>query len=188
MMGLSAKFSGLQKFQRVLLTPEEVSARLEPLHRMHDQVKIVELRAARLKEVSRKTSRGVVENGSKLCQCNGCGLIEGSGRAAAQDHLLDRVLRLFFFRQALQLNLLARRSGRCKDRLFPAPLSYFLFGLKRRRVVHLKHGGILDLMLGKRDRLQAEHRNLAQGWRRTLRFAPDRYEAHGNFAPRIEIK
>src|ERR1700680_1599581 len=188
MMGLSAKFSGLQKFQRVLLTPEEVSARLEPLHRMHDQVKIVELRAARLKEGRRKTSGGVVENGSKLCQCNGCGLIEGSGRAAAQDHLLDRVLRLFFFRQALQLNLLARRSGRCNDRLLPAPLNHFLFGLKRRRIVHLKHGGIFDLALREWDRLQAERRSLSQGWQRTLRFAPDRYEAQGNLTSRIEIK
>jgi hypothetical protein len=30
---------------------------------MHDQVKIVELRAGRLKEVGRKTARGAIENG-----------------------------------------------------------------------------------------------------------------------------
>src|ERR1017187_2372178 len=111
-MGLGAERPLLQKLQDVLLTSEEVSARLEPLHRMHDQVKIVELLAGRLKEVSRKTSRGVVQNRRKLCQCNGCRLIERSGRAAAQDYLLDRVHRLFFFRRALQLNLLACRSGR----------------------------------------------------------------------------
>src|SRR5260370_25360175 len=155
---------------------------------MHDQVKIFELYAEGIKKVSRKTSRGAIENGGELVQCNRCSLIDRSGRAAAQNHLLDRVLRLFFFRQALQLNFLARQSGRCKDRLLPAPLSYFLFGLKRRRIVHLKHGRILDLTLRKRDRLQAERRSLSQGWQRTLRFAPDRYEAHGNLAPRIEIK
>src|SRR5271157_1996305 len=141
MMGLSAKFSGLQTFQSVLLTSEEVSARREPLHRMHDQVKIVKLHAGGLKEVSRKTSCGVVENGRKLCQRNGCRLIERSGRAAAQDHLLDRVLRQFSFRQAMQLNFFARRSGRCKDRWLSSPLSNFLCERKRRRVVHLKHGG-----------------------------------------------
>src|SRR6266478_7792958 len=64
---------------------------------MHDQIKIVKLPAGRLKEVSRKTSRGVVENGRKLCQCNRCRVIERSGRAAAQDYLLGCVLRLFFF-------------------------------------------------------------------------------------------
>ena len=62
MVRLGAKFSRLQKFQRSLLTMEEVCTRLEPLYRMHDQVKIVELRA-RLEEVSGKTSRGAVENG-----------------------------------------------------------------------------------------------------------------------------
>src|ERR1700677_1364460 len=123
---------------------------------MHDQVQIVELGAGSLKEVCWKTSRGVVENGGKLCQSNGCHLIERSGRAAAQDHLLDRVLRLFFFRQSLEPNCLACRSRSWEDLLLPAPLSYFLYGRKRRRVVHLKHGGIFDLALRKRDRLQAE--------------------------------
>src|SRR2546430_17483747 len=108
---------------------------------MHDQVKIVKLRAGRLKEVSRKTSRGGVENGRELCQCNGCSPIERSGRAAAQDYLLGRVLRLLLFRQALQLNLLARWSRGWKDRWLRAPLIYFLYRLKRRRIVHLKHGG-----------------------------------------------
>src|SRR4029077_4797794 len=112
MMGLGAEFPLLQKLQGVVLTPEEVSALLEPLHRMHDQVKIVKMRAGRLKEVSRKTSRGVVENGRKLCQRNGRGLIERSGRAATQDYLLDRILRFFFFRQPLEASCLARQSGR----------------------------------------------------------------------------
>ena len=70
---------------------------------MHDQVEIVELGAGRLKEVGWQTARGAVKNGRKLCQCNGCRLIEYSGRTATQDHLLDGVLRLFFFLQALQL-------------------------------------------------------------------------------------
>src|SRR5438034_10064128 len=82
---------------------------------MHDQVKIVKLRAGRLKEVGRKTSRGVVENGRKLYQCNGRRLIERSGRAAEQDYLLDRVLWLFFFRQTREANCLARQRGRWKD-------------------------------------------------------------------------
>ncbi len=73
---------------------------------MHDQVKIVKLRARRLKEVRRKTSRGAIENGGELCQCDGCRLVECSGRAAAQDHPLDRVLRPFFFRQSLEANCL----------------------------------------------------------------------------------
>src|SRR6266568_5432209 len=122
---------------------------------MHDQVKIVKLRAGRLKEVSRKTSRGVVENRRKLCQCSGRRLIKRSSRAAAQDYLLDRILRLFFFRQAGEADCLARQSGRWKDWWLAAPLIYFLYGVKRRRVVHLKHGGIFDLVLRKRDRLQA---------------------------------
>src|SRR5205823_5108871 len=79
---------------------------------MHDQVEIVKLRAGRLKEVSRKTSRGVVENGRKLCQGDGCRLIERSGRAATQDHLLNRVLREFFFWPAREANCLALRSRR----------------------------------------------------------------------------
>jgi len=79
---------------------------------MHDQVKIVKLRAGRLKEVGRKTSRGVVENGRKLCQCNGRRLIERSGRAATLDYLLDRILGLFLFRQPREGNCLARQSGR----------------------------------------------------------------------------
>src|SRR5690242_5798582 len=126
---------------------EEISARLEPLHRMHDQVSIVELCAGRLKEVSRKTQRGTVENGGELCQCNGRRLIERSSRAAAQDYLLDRLLWLFFFRQVREANFLARRSRRWKDWWLAAPLIYFLYGLKRRRVVYLKHGGIFDLVL-----------------------------------------
>src|ERR1039458_6170084 len=114
---------------------------------MHDQVKIVKLRARKLKEVGRKTSRGVVENGRKLCQCNRCRFIERSGRAAAQDYLLGRVLRLFFFRQAREGNRLGRQSGRWKYRWLPAPLRYLLCRLKRRRGVHLKHGWIFDLVL-----------------------------------------
>src|SRR5690242_9882319 len=114
---------------------------------MRDQVKIVKLRAGRLKEVSRKTSRGVVENGRKLCQCNGGCFIERPSRAAAQDYLLDRVLWLFFFRQAWEAHCLVRQSARWKDWWLAAPLIYFLYGLKRRRVVHLKHGGIFDLVL-----------------------------------------
>src|SRR5271163_4133052 len=106
MMGLGAEFPLLQKLQGVLLTPEKISARLEPLHRMHDQVKLVELLAGGLKEVSWKTWRGAVENGRKLCQRYGCRLIERSGRAAAQDHLLNRVLRLFFFRQSREAKCL----------------------------------------------------------------------------------
>src|SRR5260370_38365604 len=122
---------------------------------MHDEVKIVKLRAGRLKEVSQKTSRCGVENGRKLRQCNGRRLIERSGRAAAQDYLFDRVLRLFFFRQAREANCLARQSGRWKDWWLAAPLIYFLYGVNRRRVVYLKHGGTLDPVLGKQDRLQA---------------------------------
>src|SRR5579871_4803239 len=114
---------------------------------MHDQVKIVKLRAGTLKEVSRKTSCGVVKNGGELRQCNGCCLIERSGRAAAQDYLLGRVLRFFFFRQALEANCLARHSGRWKDWWLAAPLSYFLYRLERRHVVHLKHGGIFEFVL-----------------------------------------
>src|SRR5215467_13421794 len=114
---------------------------------MHDQVKIVKLRAGRLKEVSRKASCGVVENGRELCQCNGRRLIERSRRAAAQDYLLDCVLWLFFFRRAREANCLSRQSGRWKDWWLAAPLIYFLYGLKRGRVVYLKHGGIFDLVL-----------------------------------------
>src|SRR5262245_1988327 len=110
-MCLGAEFSLLEKFQSTRLTSEEVCARLESLHGMHDQVKIVELRAGRFKEVSRKTSCGVVENGRKLYQCYGCRLIKRSGRAAVQDYLLDRVLRLPFFRQVLEVNRLACRRG-----------------------------------------------------------------------------
>src|ERR1035441_537971 len=36
-MGLGAELSLSQKLQDVLITPEEVSPRLEPLHRMHDR-------------------------------------------------------------------------------------------------------------------------------------------------------
>src|SRR6266536_1539563 len=114
---------------------------------MHDQIKIVKLPAGRLKEVSWKSSRGAVKNGRKLCQCNGCRVIERSGRAAAQDYLLGRVLWLFFFLRARKMNCLARPSGRWKDWWLAAPLIYFLHRLKRRRVVHLKHGGIFDLVL-----------------------------------------
>src|SRR5437879_12094265 len=101
---------------------------------MHDQVKVVKLRAGRLKEVSRKTSRGVVENCRKLCQCNGRRLIERSGRAAAQDYLLDRVLRLFFFRQAREAHCLDSQSGRWKNWWVAEPLNHFLLGLQRRMI------------------------------------------------------
>src|SRR5271169_4180688 len=63
LVGLGAEFPFFQKLQGVALATEEVSTRLEPLHRMHDQVKVVELRTVRLKKVSRQTSRGAVENG-----------------------------------------------------------------------------------------------------------------------------
>src|ERR1700687_4046247 len=129
---------------------------------MHDQVKIVELCAEGIKKVGRKTSRGAIENGGELVRCDRCSLIERSGRAAAQNPLLDRVLRLFFFPQSLEANCLACRSGRWEDLLLPAPFSYFLFGLKRRRIVHPKHGGILDLTVRKRDRLHAQRRGLSQ--------------------------
>ena len=82
MMGRGAEFPLLQELYGVLLTPEEVRARLEVLYRMHDQVKLIELCSGSLKEVSWKTSRGAVESGRKLCQCNGCRVIECSGRAA----------------------------------------------------------------------------------------------------------
>src|SRR5215471_2876834 len=112
---------------------------------MHYQIKIVELRAGKLKEVSRKTSRGAFENRCKLYLRNVCSFIECSGRAAAQDYLLNRVRRLLFFRQAREANCLARQRGTWNNRQLPAPLSYFLYGRKRRRVVHFKHGGIFDL-------------------------------------------
>jgi hypothetical protein len=63
---------------------EEVGTCLKRLHRMHDQVKIVELRAGRLKKVTRKTLGGAGENGGELCQCDACRLVECSGRAAPQ--------------------------------------------------------------------------------------------------------
>src|SRR5882724_4725334 len=79
-MGLGTEFPLFQNLQGVELTPDEVCARLESLHRMHDQVEIVKLPmpSRRLKEVSRKTSRGIVENRRKLCQRNGRRLIERS--------------------------------------------------------------------------------------------------------------
>src|SRR5207248_180023 len=97
--------------------------------------------------VSRETSRGMVENGRKLCQREGCRLIERSARAAAQDYLLDRVLRLFSFRQAREANCLVRQRGRWKNWRLAAPLSYFPYRLKQRCFMHLKHGGIFDLVL-----------------------------------------
>src|SRR6266566_3376246 len=92
---------------------------------MHDHIEIVKLRARKLEEVSRKTSRGVVESGRKLCQCNGCRLIECSGRAATQDYLLGRVLRLVFLRQGTEANCLVRLSERWKCWWLAAPLIYF---------------------------------------------------------------
>src|SRR5437660_6747904 len=116
---------------------------------MHDHIEIVKLRARKLEEVSRKTSRGVVESGRKLCQCNGCRLIECSGRAATQDYLLGRVLRLVFFRQGTEANCLVRLSERWKYCWFASPLISFLYRLKRRCVVHLQHVGTFDRVLAK---------------------------------------
>src|SRR5271157_2561227 len=62
-VGFGPKFPFLQKLQGLPLKVEEVGTRLERLHRMHDQIKIVELRAGRLEKVSRKTLGGAVENG-----------------------------------------------------------------------------------------------------------------------------
>src|SRR5215469_9304637 len=67
-------------------------------------------------------------------------------------------------------------------------MKHFLLGLKRRRVVHLKHSGILDLTLRKRDRFQAERGNLYRGRQRTRRGPPDRDEAQGDLTLGIEIK
>src|SRR5258707_7030385 len=71
-MGLGTEFPLFQNLQGVELTPDEVCARLESLHRMHDQVEIVKLPmpARRLKEVSRKTSRGIVEKDRKSTRLN----------------------------------------------------------------------------------------------------------------------
>src|ERR1017187_8602171 len=110
MVGFGAEFAFLQELQAVQLTPEEVSARLKPLHRMHNQVKIVNL-CGTLEEVNRNTLCGAVEHGGELCQCNRCRPIERSGRPAAQDHLLDRVLWLFFFGHWLESDGLVCRSG-----------------------------------------------------------------------------
>src|SRR6516164_10922888 len=134
MVRLSAELSFLQKVQRILLPLKEVSTRLEPLHRMHDQVKIVELLAGRL-EVSRKASRGRIQNGRELCQSNRRRPVERSGRAAAQDYLLDYVLRLFFDRQRPQRYRLVRWCGRNKGLLPVAPLSHLFFRFQRRRLV-----------------------------------------------------
>src|ERR1700736_2750068 len=82
----------------------------------------------------------------------------------------------------------ARRTARQNDRLLPAPLSYFLYGRKRRRIVHLKHGGIFDLALREGDRFQAECMSFTGRWGRTVRSVPDRYEAQGNLVPGIEIE
>ncbi len=60
--------------------------------------------------------------------------------------LLDRVLRLFFFWQPLEANRLACLSGRWEDQLLPAPLSYYLVRLKRRRIVHAGVIVILSLV------------------------------------------
>jgi hypothetical protein len=92
---------------------------------MYDQVEIVELCAARLKEVSGKTLSGALKNGCELRQCDGCRPIEHSGRAAAEDNLLDRIVRLIFFLGRRQANYLADRSWRWEDRLLSPPLSYF---------------------------------------------------------------
>src|SRR6266404_6914915 len=162
MMGLGTEFALIQKFQCVLVAAEEVCCRPEPLHCMHDQVKIIKLSARRLEEVSRKTSRRIVENGRKLWQCNGSCLIESSGRAAAQDYLLGRVLRLVCFRQTWEANGLSCQNGGWEDWWLASPFSYFLCRFKRRCVVHLKHGGIFDLVLRKRDCLQAKRRNLSR--------------------------
>src|SRR5947207_15904036 len=124
---------------------------------MHDHIEIVKLRARKLEEVSRKTSRGVVESGRKLCQCNGCRLIECSGRAATQDYLLGRVLRLVFFRQATEANCLVRLSERWKYWWLAAPLIYFRYRFKRRCLVHLKQCGILHRLPCMRACLRAKH-------------------------------
>src|SRR5215469_1267051 len=102
MKGFGAEFPLIQKLQSALLPGEEVGARLEPLYRMHDQVKVVELHTGRLQEVSAKTSRGGVENRRELSLCNRSRPIECAGRAAAQNHLLNHVLGLFVFSHSLE--------------------------------------------------------------------------------------
>src|ERR1022692_427091 len=77
-----------------------------------------------------------------------------------------------FFRRGLQSHSPARRSARRNDRLLPAPLSYFLYGRKRRRIVHLKHGGIFDLALREGDRFQAECMSFTGGWGGTVCSVP----------------
>src|SRR5437764_3183003 len=104
---------------------------------MDDQVKIIQLRAGRLKKIGRKPSRGILENVRELVQCDGCCIIERTGRSTAEDHLLDRVLRHFYLRHAREANCFARwggRRGRWKDRRLPSPMSYFVDRQKRRGV------------------------------------------------------
>src|SRR5215472_15266276 len=71
MVRLGAEVPALQKLQAIPVTLEEVGTRPEFLHRMRDQIKIIELHTGRIKEVSRKTLRGAIQNCGKLCQRNG---------------------------------------------------------------------------------------------------------------------
>src|SRR6266446_927697 len=85
---LSAKSSGLQRLQRLPFPLKEVSPRCQPLHRMNNQVNVIEL-LSRPKKVSPKSSRRAVENGGELCRRNRRRRIERSRRSAPQDYLLD---------------------------------------------------------------------------------------------------
>src|SRR5262249_3119922 len=108
---------------------------------MHDQVKIIELRARRLKEVSRKTSRGVVENSRKLYECYGCRIIKPSGRAAAQNYLPGWFLRFPFLGEGAGANP-------------PSPPARKMEGLPTCHATDLRH-----------LRTQTKTRRASQAWR-----------------------
>src|SRR5215813_10443646 len=167
MVGFGAKLSLLQKLEGALFSPKEVGACFESLHRMHDQVQLIQLPTGRRKKIRWKAACGAVQNGGDLSHCNGRRSIEGSSRAAAEDYLLNCVLRLFLFWHWVQADGLLRRTGSGKRWLHPPPLTHFLFRCKRRLVVHLKHGRILDLTRRKRNRLEAKRWKFS-GRRRAL--------------------
>ena len=87
---------------------KDVSAGLQSFHGIHDQIDVIELRADRVKEVSRYSARRPVQDGGELHESDWC-MSKSAARASTEDHLLDRVAGDFRIRQWLELSDLSRR-------------------------------------------------------------------------------
>src|SRR5262249_17485222 len=123
---------------------ERVSARLQSVNGVNDQIELVEMRSARAEEIRRNLSHRTIEQCRKLLEAEAASTIEPPRRAALQNHCSDPLPRHLIIAEMFQGDKSRLRRRVLWFRQGAAPSAGFVFIEERRGRVHFAHRRIID--------------------------------------------